>query len=166
MKSRLVLPLPWAAVILLAAVTAVEAALVTGGFAYTKRFKTVLLAEPSPLAAPAGELALGRKLTVNEVRGNWLRVSDGPLAGWVFSGNLSDAKPAEVKGLDGLPIAASQTTATAAARGLTPAAVDYANRRGLANARDDLDWLLEQSAAITDEQVEEFLKTQKKGEYK
>jgi hypothetical protein len=139
---------------------------VAGSIVYTKRFKTTLLAEPSPLAAAAGELALGRKLTVTESKGNWLRVSDGPLAGWIFSGNLSTLPPAEAKGLDGLPVAASQTTATAAARGLTPAAADYAGRRGLENARDDLSWLLEQSSNLTDEQVEEFMREQKKGEYK
>jgi hypothetical protein len=156
----------WTIVLLLAAVTAAEAAWVAGGTAYTKRFKTVLLAEPSPLAAPAGELALGRKLTVKEVRGSWLRVSDGPAAGWVFAGNVTDTKPVESKGLDGLPVAASQTTATAAARPLTPAGVEYAARNNLASAREDLDWLLQQTGALTDEQVTDYLKEQKKGEYK
>lgn len=165
MKTRL-MPGAWPLVFLLFAAVSVQAALVAGSIVYTKRFKTTLLAEPSPLAAPAGELALGRKLTVTDARGNWLQVSDGPLAGWIFSGNLSTLPPAEGKGLDGLPVAASQTTATAAARGLTPAAADYAGRRGLENARDDLAWLLEQSEALTDEQVEEFLQTQKKGEYR
>jgi hypothetical protein len=143
----------------------VEAALAAGGFAYTKRFKTILLAAPSPLAAPAGELALGRRLAVNEVRGSWLRVSDGPATGWVFAGNLSETKPEEVKGVDGLPLAASQTTATAAARPLTPAAADYATRRNLESAREDLDWLLEECKAFTPEEVAAFMQTQKKGEY-
>jgi len=165
MKNRS-MPSAWPLALLLIAAVSVEAALVTGSIVYTKRFKTTLLAEPSPLAAAAGELALGRKLTVTESKGNWLHVSDGPLAGWIFSGNLSTLPPAEAKGLDGLPVAASQTTATAAARGLTPAAADYAGRRGLENARDDLNWLLEQSSNLTDEQVEEFLQEQKKGEYK
>lgn len=156
---------PWLAVLLLAAAVSAGAALAGGSSAYTKRFKTTLLAEPSPLAQPAGELPYGRKVTVNEVRGNWLRISDGPAAGWVFAGNLSETKPAETKGLDGVPLVASDTTATAAARPLTPVADEYANRHGLANARADLNWLLEESAALTDEQVDEFLKTQKKGEY-
>ncbi|MEI6105871.1 MAG: hypothetical protein WCR49_02555 [Opitutae bacterium] len=159
-------PGPWPLVLLLVAAVSVEAALVAGSVVYTKRFKTTLLAEPSPLAAAAGELALGRKLTVTESKGNWLHVSDGPQAGWVFSGNLAEIPPVETKGLDGLPVAAAQTTATAAARGLTPAAADYASRRGLESAREDLDWLLEQSANLTDEQVDEFLQAQKKGEYK
>ncbi|MSU45722.1 MAG: SH3 domain-containing protein [Lacunisphaera sp.] len=162
MKSR---PTPrvWLAVILLVLSVSVEAALVAGGLAYTKRFKTILLAEPSPLAAPAGELALGRKLTLNEVRGSWLRVSDGPATGWVFAGNLSETKPEEAKGADGLPLAASLTTA--AARPLTPAAADYAERRNLDSAREDLDWLLEECKAFTPEEVAAFLQVQKKGEY-
>lgn len=164
MKSR---PAPhlWLAVLLLALAVSVEAALVAGGLAYTKRFKTILLAEPSPLAAPAGELALGRKLTVNEVRGSWLRVSDGPATGWVFAGNLSETKLEEAKGADGLPLAASLTTATAAARPLTPAAADYAERRNLDSAREDLDWLLEECKAFTPKEVAAFLQVQKKGEY-
>lgn len=155
----------WPAVFLLALAVSVEAALAAGGLAYTKRFKTILLAEPSPLAAPAGELALGRKLTVNEVRGSWLRVSDGPATGWVFSGNLSETKPEETKGADGLPLAASVTTATAAARPLSPAAADYAARRNLGSAREDLDWLLEECKAFTPEEVAAFLRAQKKGEF-
>jgi hypothetical protein len=164
MKSRPTLRL-WPVVILLALAASLEAAIAAGGLAYTKRFKTVLLAEPSPLAAPAGELALGRKLTVNEVRGSWLRVSDGPATGWVFAGNISETKPEEAKGADGLPLAASQTTATAAARPLTPAAADYAERRNLGSAREDLDWLLEECKAFTPEEVAAYMQAQKKGEY-
>ena len=155
----------WLVLLLLAGAATLEAALVAGGTAYTKRQETTLLAEPAPLAAAAGKLAFGRKLKVDEARGAWLRVSDGPLAGWVFAGNVSETKPAEGKGLDGLGLAASQTSATAAARPLTPAADDYAVRRNLTNAHDDLNWLIKQCRAVTDEQVETFLKEQKKGEY-
>lgn len=153
------------AVILLASAAGVHAALTAGGTAYTKRFKTTLLAEPSPLAAPAGELAFARKLAIREVRGKWVRVSDGPAAGWVFAGNLAEDKPSETKGLDGLPVAASQTTATAAARPLTPAANNYADRRNLADARRDLDWLNVQCHAVRDADVNEFLRQQEKGEF-
>lgn len=153
------------ATLLLAGAAATAAAFSPGGTAYTKRFKTTLLAEPSPLAAAAGEAAFAHKFTVKEVRGQWLRVSDGSTKGWIFAGNVSDTKPADVKGLDGLPLAASQTTATAAARPLTPAANDYANRRNLADARGDLDWLNAQCHQLTAEDVEHFLAEKKKGEY-
>jgi len=136
-----------------------------GGFAYTKRVETPLLAEPKPLAEAAGKLAYGRKVKIEQKQGAWLRISDGPATGWVFAGNLTETKPEETKGLDGLPVAASQTTATAAARPLTPAAAEYATRRNLTDARADLDWLLEQRTALTEEQVVEYLQTQKKGEF-
>ena len=71
-----------------------------------------MLAEPKSLAEATAKLPFGRKLTIEEVKGPWLRVSDGPSAGWVFRGNLAATKPAEIKGLlDGLPQTASQTTA-------------------------------------------------------
>lgn len=136
-----------------------------GGLAYTKRVETKLLAEPKPLAGAAGQLAYGRKVKIEQVQGAWLRVSDGPVSGWVFAGNLSETKPAEGKGLDGVPALASQTTATAAARPITPAAEEYAARRNLTEARNDLDWLLAECHAITPENVEAFLQENKKGEY-
>jgi hypothetical protein len=136
-----------------------------GGFAFTKRFETKLLAEPKPLAEASGKLALGRKVKIEEVKGPWVRISDGPTAGWVFSGNLAATAPAESKGLDGLPVAASQTTATAAARGLAPAAAEYAARRNLTTAHDDLAWLFTECEAYTPEEVEAFLQEKKKGEF-
>ena len=151
--------------LLLVAAVPLGAALVPGGTAYTKRVETNLLAEPAPLAAVAARVPFGRPLRVNEAKGAWLRVADGVKAGWVFAGNLSETKPAEGKGLDGLGLQASQTSATAAARPLTPAADEYAAAHNLGNARDDLNWLIEQCRAIGPAQVEEFLKAQKKGEY-
>ncbi len=154
----------WPAAFLLAFMT-VEAALAAGGFAFTKRLETKLLAEPKPFADAVGKLAFGRKVKIEQVQGAWWRVSDGPDSGWVFAGNLSETKPAEVKGLDGVALTASATTATAAARPLTPAADDYAARRNLVNARDDLNWLLEQCRTFTPEELAAFLQARKKGEY-
>lgn len=149
----------------LGATLAALAAFEVGGAAYTKRLETVVRAEPRALAAAAGKFSYARKLKVLEVRDGWLRVSDGGVTGWVFAGNLSDEKPAEGKGADGLGFAASETTATAAARPLAPAAVDYAAGRNLGSAREDLDWLLTQGTRVTPEQIEAFLQAQKKGEY-
>ena len=136
-----------------------------GGFAYTKRVETKLLAEPKPLAAAAAKLAYGRKVKVEQVQGAWLRVSDGPNSGWVFGGNLAATMPAEGKGLDGVPLLASETTATAAARPLTPAAVEYASQKDLSAAREDLEWLIAECHALTPEEVEAFLQEKKKGEF-
>lgn len=151
--------------LLLATSLPLGAAFTTGGTAYTKRVETNLLVEPAPLAGVAGRVAFGRTLKIKEVRGAWLKVADGATVGWVFAGNLSESKPTEGKGLDGLGLQASQTSATAAARPLTPAANDYATQHNLTEARDDLNWLIAQCSAIDDAQVEAFLKEQKKGEY-
>jgi hypothetical protein len=160
---------PLALTLVLAGVVApaaLLAAFAVGGTAYTKRPETTLLAEPQPLAATSARVAYARTLKVEEVRGPWLRVSDGNAKGWVFAGNVAEEKPSEVRGLDGLPVAASETTATTAARPLVPAAEEYSARRGLTKAADDLTWLNQQLATITPADVKTFLQEQKKGEFK
>jgi hypothetical protein len=154
---------------LLAGITApavLLAAFAVGGVAYTKRPETKLLSEPKPLAEATARVPYARPLKILEVRGAWLRVSADKAAGWVFAGNLAEEKPSETRGLDGLPIAASETTATAAARPLVPASEEYSSRHGLASAADDLTWLTQQQAAITPEAVQAYLQAQKKGEFK
>lgn len=164
MKIRTALR-PWLVASLLVAVGCIDAAFSTGGTAYTKRYKTTLLAEPSPQAKAVGELPLAQKVKIEQVRGNWLKVNGGSAAGWVFLGSLSETKPDEGKGFDGAPMLASETTATAAARPLTPAAGEYSQRRNLGGASDDLNWMITKCATITPAQVEHYLKTHRKGEY-
>jgi hypothetical protein len=142
------------------------AAFAVNGTAFTKRPETALLAEPQPLAESAARLGYAQSLTIQEVKGQWLKVTDGKVSGWVFAGNLAEEKPSEVRGLDGLPLEASETTATTAARPLIPAAEEYSTRRGLTQAADDLVWLTQQQAAITPADVKAFLIEQKKGEHK
>lgn len=149
----------------LATAAALSAAFSAGGTAYTKRFETALLSEPKLLATPVTKLAYARKLKIEEVRGSWLRVRDGRSTGWVFAGNLAEQKPSETRGLDGLPIAAAETSASTAARPLTPTSERYSERHGLVDAADDLTWLQQQHATITDEDVQTFLREQQKGEH-
>lgn len=156
-------PFRWRLVVLLLAATG--AAFSAGSTAYTKRYETNLLAEPSPLATVNGKVRFASKLKVKEARGAWLRVSDGSTSGWVFAGNVAEAKPEENAGTDKLGLSASTTTATAAARPLTPAASDYAERRNLGDARGDLTWLNQQCHAVTNADVEKFLQEKKKGEF-
>ena len=137
-----------------------------GGSAYTKRAETNLLTEPKPLAATAAKLPFGRMVKIEEIAGNWLQVSDGQTTGWVFAGNLSATKPDEGKGMDALPMLASQTTATAAARPLAPAAIEYASQKNLSSAQGDLEWLLTECHALTPEEVDAFMQENKRGEYK
>ena len=145
---------------------ALLAALAVGGTAYTKRAETSLLAEPRPLAEITARVAYAQPLKVQELRGSWLRVTDGKNQGWVFGGNLADEKPSEVRGMDGLPVAAAETTATSAARPLVPAAEEYSQRRGLGKAAEDITWLNQQQVNVTPVAVQAFLQEQNKGEFK
>lgn len=144
---------------------ALFAAFAVGGAVYTKRPDTPLLKEPKPLAESVAKLPYAQSLKIEKIQGPWLHVSDGKNAGWIFAGNLAEEKPSEVRGLDGLPVAAAETTATAAARPLVPAAEEYSSRRGLTKASDDLTWLNQQQGKITPADVTAFLQEKKKGEY-
>jgi hypothetical protein len=159
-------PPRWPFLLGLAAAVTLQAALAAGGIAFTKRNETKLLAEPNPLAAVSAKVGFAKQLRVEETRGAWLRVSEGANTGWVFAGNISDAAIKEGTGSAGLALNASATTVTAAARGLSDEAVAYASNHKLVNAREDLNWLLEQSAAVSADDVENFLKEKKLGEYK
>jgi hypothetical protein len=146
-------------------VASASAAFQVGNFAYTKRVETKLLAEPKALAELTGTIAFAHKVKVEEIKGSWLRVSEGKVAGWVFAANLSETEPDEGAKLDGVAMLASKTTATTAARPLDDAVVQYADQRKLGDARGDLEWMMQTCAEITDENVDEFLQEQKKGEY-
>jgi len=141
------------------------AAFTVGGKAYTKRVSTDLLAEPRALAAAQAHEGFGRKLKIDEIRGRWLRVEDGPNTGWVFAGNLAEDKPSDTKGMDGTALASSPTSATAAARPLAPAAEQYGDRKGLAEATADVIWMEGQADAIKPDQVDAFLQQNQKGEF-
>ena len=157
---------PTLALLAIAATASAVAAFETGSLAFTKRAETKLLAEPKPLAATAATLPSGRQVKVEAVQGAWLRVSADDAAGWVFKGNLTATKPAEVSGLlDNVPLAASETTATAAARPLSSVASDYAAARSLSTAQADLEWLISECGALTEAEVDAYLQAQKKGEF-
>jgi hypothetical protein len=160
--------LPPTVAVLLGAVLpgAAYAAFTKGGTAYTKRVETPLLAEPSALATPVTKVAYARTLKIEDIKGSWVKVNDSSKSGWVFAGNLAEEKPDDNQGLDGLPIQAASTTATAAARPLTPAALEYATRRGMGSAEGDIKWLRETADAITTSQAIAYLKEQKRGEFK
>lgn len=159
------IPTCLALLVLLASSGTLQASFAPGGAAYTKRADTALLSEPKMLASPVAHVAYAKKLTVRAVQGAWLQVSDGTKSGWVFSGNVAELKPSEVRGLDGLPIAASETSASTAARPLTPVSEQYSERHGLASAASDLNWL-QHDATVSADEVRAFLEAQKKGEYR
>lgn len=156
----------WPLTLGVAGAVSLQAALAAGGVAFTKKLETKLLAEPSAVAPVSAKVGYGRRLAVNEVRGSWLKVSEGDNTGWVFAGNVSDQEIKAATGSVGMGLNASETTVTAAARGLSEEAASYAQKHQLSNARDDLNWLLEQSAALKPEELESFLQEKKLGEYK
>jgi len=151
--------------VLLAPGTAL-AAFSVGGNAYTKRMETDLRASPSAVAQTVSKLPYGKKLQVQEVKGSWLRVKDNKNEGWVFQGNLAEIEPKETAGIDIIPVSASSSSASNAARPLAAAASDYADRRGLNTARADVLWLEIESAKVGPNQVLEYMKQEGKGEFK
>lgn len=156
----------WPLLLALAGAATVQAALVNGGTAFTKRFETNLLADPNPLAAVAARLTqVGIELHIQEVKGPWVRVRAASGSGWVYGGNVAEKKPDEVVNSNGPVVVASKTTATAAARGLSDVADGYATRRNLGQARNDLNWLEQQGGSVSRDDVDQFLREQKKGEY-
>lgn len=154
-----------AGLLLVATAASGAAAFAPGDAAFTKRVETALLAEPRTLAKTVTVLPYARELKVDEVRGAWVRVRAGRSRGWVFAGNLAATKPSETRGLDGLPLAAAETSATAAARPLAPAAVEYTERQGLGDAAAQLQWLQAQAAAVSPEDVQTYLREHAKGEF-
>lgn len=142
------------------------AALAPGAVAYTKRADTVLREEPNLAAAAVATLKLGSKVTVAEARGQWVRVSEAKkTGGWIFSGNLSASAPDKDVGLAAIPLDASATTATAAARPLDREAEEYSARKDLGKAREDVEWVIAQSAMLTAAEITAYLQEHKKGEY-
>lgn len=150
-------------VALLATVAVLPAALAPGSAAFTKRAEVAVLTEPQMGSPQVGRLGYAQKVSVNEIKGAWANIN-GAASGWVFGGNLSDTAPADTHGFDGLPISASNTTASAAARPLQPDSEQYAGRHGLNSASSDLNWLAK-NAALRPNELQDFLKANKKGEY-
>jgi hypothetical protein len=137
-----------------------------GELVFTKRADTALLAEPTPFAAANAQLELGTRLSITELRGNWLHASaDSGVSGWIFGGNVSANAPDTASLLAQVPLDASATTATAAARPLSPAAADYGDRMDLAAAQEDLAWLLDEGAPVATAEVTAYLEQNGKGEF-
>ena len=137
-----------------------------GDTAFSKRAETPLRGEPKALAAPVGKADFAEPLTVLEVRGAWLQVKGKKATGWVFEGNLAGEKPTRAPAATLTSIDASKTSTVAAARPLSDAGTAYASRHSAANAGADLDWLEAQAAKVKAEDVETYLRTQQKGEYR
>ncbi len=116
-------------------------------------------------------LALGETVEVLKREDRWLQVKTANgVTGWLFDNKVSASKPASgesalaalgrnMRGAD-----ASAVTASAGARGLDQAPGVYANRSGITpQQRAAVDRMT--AYKISDEEVQEFLKAGKLGEY-
>ena len=137
-----------------------------GDKAYTKKLETNLLDQPQALAHPVAKISYAAELNVEQVNGAWLLVSAGDDRGWVFAGNVAEKKPSADHKTDFLPSSASDTTASIAARPLDDVAKNYGERKGLGEAKEDVEWVEQQSAQVNDAAVAQYLQAKKLGEYK
>jgi uncharacterized protein YgiM (DUF1202 family) len=116
-------------------------------------------------------LKLGETVEVVKREDRWLQVKTANgITGWIYDNKVSASKPASgdselaalgrsMRGTD-----ASAVTASAGARGLDKASGAYANRSGITQQqRAAVDRMT--AYKISDEEVQEFLKSGKLGEY-
>ena len=123
-------------------------------------------------------LKVGTELSVIAFEGKWYNVktTDGK-TGWIYRGKVSEEKPLEeiedenAGGLGGLldnisdsNIQANASDTSRSIRGLSPEAEEYSNQTGKPKElREALDSVLELN--VSDQEVEQFLKNGKIGEY-
>lgn len=136
-----------------------------GNQAYTKRDNTVLRDSPSLGGGTVGKLPWGAAVKITKVEGRWVKVSGSGKSGWVFSGNLAKKKPPSENKNDFLPTAASDTSASMAARPLSETAKKYGKRRNLGSALSDLHWLESTTNTISNQTVDAYMKEKGLGEY-
>ncbi len=116
-------------------------------------------------------LKLGETLEVVKRDDRWLQVQTAKgVTGWIYYNNVSASKPAggdnelAALGQNFRRTDASAVTASAGARGLDKASEDYARRSGITQQnRDAVDRMT--MYKIPDEEIQEFLKSGRLGEY-
>jgi len=124
------------------------------------------------LDSVVADLKFGEPLEVLGKEGNWLAVQTARGAkGWIFAGKTTPTKPAGSEddvlaklGKSFRRTEAGDVTASAGARGLDKVSEGYANRVGITQRdRDTVDRMA--TYRITDQEVEDFLKSGGLGEY-
>lgn len=140
-----------------------ESVYVTAKTAQIRSGKTSL----DPVVA---NLQYGQELAVVAREEKWIQVQTGSGAkGWIYSSKVSSSKPS---GADNELASLGQryrrgdpsVTASAGARGLDKASESYANRAGITKQdRDAVDRMT--AYKIPDDEIQEFLKSGRLGEY-
>ena len=156
--------------------------LTSAGFAATTLYVTSDGAELKSAGTSAAdtiaELKRGTELTLESQEGRWYRVSTtSNQTGWIYRGKVSEDKP-EIEdtgsdsgglggllgGLSGSDINADAADSSRSIRGLSPEAKEYAKSTGTSQqSQDALDYVT--SLAVTDNEIDQFLKQGKIGEY-
>ena len=166
--SRLAIPLLtllFASLYLLTGVALAETVFVQSKTAKLRSGKT-------SLDSVVADLKFGEPLEVLSKERSWLEVQTARGAkGWIFAGKTTPTKPAGSEddalaklGKSFRRTEAGDVTASAGARGLDKASEDYAKRVGITQRdRDAVDRMA--AYRITDQEVEEFLKSGGLGEY-
>lgn len=116
-------------------------------------------------------LKLGESVEVVKRDNRWLQVQTAKgVTGWIYSSNVSASKPAGADnelaalGRNFRRTDSSGTTASAGARGLDKASEGYASKSGITQQqREAVDRMT--AYKIPDEDVQEFMKSGKLGEY-
>ena len=151
--------------VLLAAVSLAAAAeLEAGHTAYVIHDGQPLLSDKDPDASAVAKLKSHTEYMVVQISGRWVELKAGSATGWVYEGNVSRDEPPEVND-SGFKTDASATTLNAAARGIDDDAKGYADRKGEAESANDVVWMEQENDAITKDQVQDYLRAHKLGEY-
>ena len=150
---------------LLALVCTASAELAPGGTGYTKKASTELLASAGRSGKVVATLPISTKVKIVGQSDRWLQVESSAGKGWIYSGNLSEDKPAVERQGSFAAVSAQETTASIATRPLTEQARAYAQRQGKGDAASDVIWMERQADSVTSAQVTAYLKSGRKGEF-
>lgn len=137
---------------------------VAGHSAYVLHDGQPLLADKSPDAATVAKLKARHEYTVSEISGKWAKIKTDSAEGWVYLGNLSREEPPSVN-TSSFHTDTSDTSLTAAARGLDDDAKQYASRQGKEESAHQIVWMEQQNDAISKSDVRDYLKEHHLGEY-
>jgi uncharacterized protein YgiM (DUF1202 family) len=140
--------------------------------AYVQAKSAKLRAGKTSLDRVVADLTYGQAIDILRRDGDWVEVkTSSGASGWLFANKVSATKPAG--GDNALAFLgksmrrgeAGEVTASAGARGLDKASESYANRTGITKEhRDAVDRMTAYS--LSDQEVEDFLKAGKLGEYR
>lgn len=150
----------FAFLILAATATAFEA----GSRCFANKTSVPLLSAPDRASPAVGQIPFATEVRILETNGRWIRVKGQTGEGWAFAGNLSPQKPPEENKSNFLPTA-GDTGAAVAARPLSSAAREYADRKSHGEALGDLQWMETLTDTIHADAVKAYQQEAKRGEF-